>query len=108
LAVALNPHRISVATIVPYPGSQNYDWARSGERRNRLLSSNWGDYDKYIGKCLELDGIPSRTLQRLQVQMYLETYLRNGRLGELCQLAFQNASLMTSFFASVLRQNHAG
>jgi radical SAM superfamily enzyme YgiQ (UPF0313 family) len=107
LAVALNPDRLSVATIVPYPGSQVYEWARAGEGGYRLLSSDWRHFDKYRGRCLELEGISYRTLRRLQAQMYVETYLRNGRVGELGRMVWQNAAFVTSYAWSAFGRAHA-
>jgi radical SAM superfamily enzyme YgiQ (UPF0313 family) len=107
LAVKLNPARLSVATIVPYPGSQVYAWARSGEMGYRLVSSGWGDFDKYLGACLEVEGLSYRALKRKQAQMYLEVYLRNGRVGDLGRMVFQHRALVGSWLARAVRTPRA-
>jgi radical SAM superfamily enzyme YgiQ (UPF0313 family) len=103
LSVSLNPNRLSVATLVPYPGSQVYRWAREGLEGYQLLSRDWADFDKYSGKSLSIDGLSSRTLRWFQARMYLETYLRNGRVMELFRMVVKNIAVCLSFLRSLLR-----
>jgi len=90
LAVKMNPDRLSVAIIVAYPGCEIYDWALTGENGYRLLSKDWGRFDKYLASSLELENLRYRTMRRLQFQMYLETYLRNLRFGALSRLLWKS------------------
>ncbi len=100
-----NPDRLSVATIVAYPGSDIYDWAEKGEKGYRLLTKEWDKYDKYISNSIELENIPHRALKRMQIQFYLELYLRNRRYGELAKLLLSKFSLslmlLKSYIASL-------
>jgi anaerobic magnesium-protoporphyrin IX monomethyl ester cyclase len=104
LAVRLNPSRLSVALIVPYPGSQIYEWARKSEHGYRLTSRDWSDFDKYTGSCLRVEGLPPWKLKWMQARMYLETLLRNGRGGDLARMVLQNGALIRSFTGSFLRR----
>jgi radical SAM superfamily enzyme YgiQ (UPF0313 family) len=104
LAVRLNPNRLSVAIITAYPGTPIYEWARKGEHGYRLLSEDWGRFDKYLSSSVELDTLSYRTMRRLQLQMYLETYLRNRRFREFGKLAWQHRT----FFAALARRTFSG
>lgn len=89
LAVRLNPDRLSVSVIVAYPGSKIFDWARRGERGYRLLGTSWSHYDKYLAKSVELENLSHAQMQFHQLRMYLEVYLRNGRIGECARLVWK-------------------
>jgi len=102
LAVKLNPHRLSVATIVAYPGSKIYDWACEGKNGYRLLSKDWGRFDKYLSSSVELDNLSYLTMRRLQIQMYLEVYLRNYRFYELSRLLWKSWSFWFTLGRSMI------
>ena len=104
LSVRLNPARLSVAVVVPYPGSQVFEWARRGQQGYRLVSRDWRDFDKYAGKCVRMEGLSPRRLQWMQARMYLETLLRNGRAGDLCRMVLQNSALALSFLWTFFRR----
>jgi len=89
-----NPDRLSVATIVAYPGSDIYRWALEGKNGYKLLTSDWSDYDKYLSDSIELENMSSRMMRLLQIQMYLEVYLRNRRFLELFRLFFKEFTLL--------------
>ncbi len=93
-ATKLNPDRMSVATIVAYPGSDIYRWAVNGENGYKMLTTDWGKFDKYLSNSLELENLSGRTMQRLQFQMYLEAYLRNRRFADLARLILKNRSFV--------------
>ena len=95
-AVKLNPDRLSVAIIVAYPGSKIYEWASSGEYGYRFLTKDWATFDKYLGASVELETLNYRTMRRLQILMYLETYIKNGRFRELALLLFKNHDIVLS------------
>ena len=96
-AVKLNPNMLSVALIVPYPGTQIYQWALEGKNGYSLLSNAFEQFDKYIGASLELENLSFLTMRRLQTQMYLEFYLRNFRFGELAKLLYKKRTLFWSY-----------
>lgn len=93
-AVKHNPERLSVATIVAYPGSDIYRWALEGKYGYKLITDDWGNYDKYLSSSLELENLSSRALRRFQIQTYLEVYLRNLRFLELVKLFIREFSLL--------------
>jgi anaerobic magnesium-protoporphyrin IX monomethyl ester cyclase len=80
LAASLGTDTIAVGIMVPYPGTEVYEWARKGEYGYRLKSTDWSDYDKYGAPVLELEGMPIAKLESLQRKAYLMFYLRNKRI----------------------------
>ncbi len=101
-AVKLNPSKLSVALIVPYPGTDIYQWALEGKNGYRLLSKDFRQFDKYLGASLELDSISFAVLRKMQMQMYFEVYLRNFRFGELAKLLYGKRSLFVSYLKNIL------
>ncbi len=35
-----------------------------------MISQDWNDYNKKIGNSVELDGLPRKTLERIQLEAY--------------------------------------
>jgi len=105
LAVRLNPHRLSVAIIVAYPGSEIFRWAKVGEHGYRLLTSDWEHFDKYLTPSVELETLSYGTMRRLQLRMYFETYLRNLRFGDLTRLIWRNRSFVGPVVRSLARRS---
>jgi radical SAM superfamily enzyme YgiQ (UPF0313 family) len=102
LAVKINPERLSVAVITAYPGSKVFEWACEQKNGYRLISKDWSQFDKYLSASVELEHLSYRTMRRLQIQTYLETYLRNLRLMDLTKMLWENRSLMLSFGRSII------
>lgn len=104
----LNPDRLSVAIMTPYPGTPIYDMAVKGEGGYRLLASDWGEFDKYSSGALELESVSISQLKYYQILCYLRLYTRNFRLGELIILAFSHkvmaGKMVASLFSSLLRR----
>ncbi|MFQ5590919.1 MAG: B12-binding domain-containing radical SAM protein [Phycisphaerae bacterium] len=90
LAAAMNPDSVAFGIMTPYPGTSIWEMAIRGEGGYRMLSANWEDFNKQIGSALELEKLPRRQMERLQLQAYLTVYLRNGRFGELIKTAAAN------------------
>lgn len=80
--VKLNPHHVTVAIMVPYPGTRIYEMARRGEGNYRLLSSEWKDFVRFAGNGLEMQDIPRHELERLQMKAYLSFYFKNYRIKD--------------------------
>lgn len=78
-ATKLNTTRVTFATMVPYPGTRIYEMARRGEGGYRLISQNWGDFNKNIGNSLELETLSRKQMERLQILGYLRFYASNLR-----------------------------
>jgi anaerobic magnesium-protoporphyrin IX monomethyl ester cyclase len=104
LAVELNPDTLSVAVVVPYPGSDIYRWAHSGGHGYRLISEDWGQYDKYLGAPCELETLDYGTMKRLQGRMYFEVYARNARLSQLLRLIWNERAVAWSLGRGMLRR----
>lgn len=84
----LNPDRLSVSIMTPFPGTPIHEMALRGEGGYRLLSSDWKDFDKYSTGALELRDLPLHKLKLYQLLCYLMLYLGNRRLVELAKLVW--------------------
>lgn len=85
-AASLNPTRISVGLMVPYPGTRVAEMAGRGEGGYKLVSRDWKDYDKYLGNALELENLTRKEMEKLQAAAFIKLYLYNFRFIELLRL----------------------
>ena len=97
----INPDRLSVSLMTPYPGTPIFDMAVRGEGGYRLLSDDWETFDKYASGALELRDVSLTQLKALQLYCYLNMYLRNLRVYDLMSLASQNLSLVLEMIGGV-------
>ena len=104
LATELNPDRLSISTIVAYPGSRIFEWAKSGKNGYRLTCDDWNKFDKYLSNSLELENLSTKKMRQLQLRMYLEVYIRNGRIRELARLVLGNLSLSFKLLQNSFRK----
>jgi len=75
-AVKLKPNSLSIGIMSPYPGTEIWEMAQTGDGNYRLLSQNWEEFLRFSGGCLELENLSRRRLEKLQVKAYLSFYLR--------------------------------
>ncbi len=85
-ATELNGDHLALGIMVPYPGTEVGRMAANGSDGYRLLSTNWADYDKYLGNGVELENLSRRDLELLQMWGYLRFYVGNRRLGDLLKV----------------------
>lgn len=79
----INPDRLSVSVMTPFPGTPIFEMALRGEGGYRLLSKDWTKFDKYASGVLELDSMSLGELKLYQILAYLRLYVQNGRFGDL-------------------------
>lgn len=91
-AVELNPTIPIFGVMVPYPGTKIWDMANKGEGGYKLLSSDWNSFNKQIGNALELEGVPKKYLEWLQIYGYLKVFIFNFRFIELFKFIFKYRS----------------
>jgi anaerobic magnesium-protoporphyrin IX monomethyl ester cyclase len=103
LAVKLNPNKLSVSIITPYPGTKVFDWAKNNENGYQLSSVNWNSFDKYMGTGISVNKLSNKYLKLKQVETYLKTYLFNFRIKELFFLIIKNYSVLFSFIKSLFK-----
>ena len=82
----INPDRLSVAIMTPFPGTPIHDMAVRGEGGYRLLAEDWAAFDKYSTGVLELESASLGRLKAYQIWCYAKLYLWNGRLLDLAQM----------------------
>ena len=78
-ATKLNTSKVTFGIMVPYPGTEIYEMAKRGEGGYKLISSEWEDFNKNIGNCLELETLSRKQLEKLQILGYIKFYLFNFR-----------------------------
>ncbi|HAM50190.1 MAG TPA: hypothetical protein DCP92_05675 [Nitrospiraceae bacterium] len=79
-AAKLNTDYISIGIMIPYPGTEVARLASLGQAGYRKISSDWADYNKQLGKAIELDSLSAAELTRLQMVGYLKFYLTNFKV----------------------------
>ncbi len=90
LAVRLNPDSVAFGLMTPYPGSEIWELATRGKDGYKMIPTGWEDFNKQIGKALELENLPRKTMERMQLQAYLTVYLRTHRFREMFQAVWIN------------------
>ena len=101
-ASKLNTDLVAFGLMVPYPGTQIYEMAMRGEGGYKMLSSDWSDFDKYLGNALELESLDRRTMELLQMRAYVTFYLRNLRLFEAFRFALEKRWAILAALRKVL------
>jgi radical SAM superfamily enzyme YgiQ (UPF0313 family) len=101
-ASKFNPEMMSVASIVAYPGSMVYEWAKNNEKGYRLLTDDWNKFDKYLSTSVELQNLSSVQIKKLQLRMYLEVYLRNFRFREVFAIVLNNLDVFKRMFSQLI------
>lgn len=107
-AARLNPTRVTIGIMVPYPGTEIYEMATTGKGGYKLLSTDWDDFNKNIGDSLELDTLSRRQLERLQALGYLKFYLYNLRFLAAAQYLFHQRKLAVAIIRKLLGGGKAG
>lgn len=78
---------IAVGVMVPYPGTEVWEYAKKGEHGYRLVTEDWRAYDKYFGNALELQSLTHRQLDGLQIVTYVWFHMRNFRIRDMVKSA---------------------
>ena len=93
--------------MVPYPGTEVYEMAKTGLDGYKIISNDWNDYNKQIGNALELEGLDRKTLERLQIIAYLKFYLYNFRLISLIILLLSYKRAAFFYLKKIIRKKRA-
>jgi radical SAM superfamily enzyme YgiQ (UPF0313 family) len=105
LATRINPDSVAFGLMVPYPGSQVWEMATQGQGSYKLIGANWEDFNKQIGNALELETLPRKTMERLQLQAYLTVYLRNLRFKEMAEAIWINRKRILFIVGKLIRKS---
>jgi radical SAM superfamily enzyme YgiQ (UPF0313 family) len=97
----VNPDRLSVAIMTPYPGTPIFDMAIRGEGNYRMLSDDWGAFDRFSNGALELEDVPLSQIKLMQLYCYLNLYFRNGRVIDFSVLAARHFVLVLAMLRGV-------
>lgn len=100
----LNPDRLSVSIMTPYPGTPIHKMALNGEGGYKVLTSEWSKFDKYTSGALELEGFLLGKMKRFQIYCYLKMYVFNFRILDLLKLLAGHRKLVLEMVASAARE----
>ncbi len=104
LAAKVNPDSVAFGLMVPYPGTEIWEMVTRGQGGYKLISVNWEDFNKQIGNALELENLPRKTMERLQLEAYLTVYLRNLRFRELLGAAWSNRRRIAFILGKIIHK----
>lgn len=79
-AIELDPTGLAFAILTPFPGTKIVSMAQNGTGGLKMLSYDWRDYGKQLGRALELEKISRKQLERLQRKAYLRFYMRPNKI----------------------------
>lgn len=102
--VRINPDRLSVSTMTPFPGTPIYDMAIKGEGGYRMLGDDWRSFDKYSTGILELENVSLGTLKAYQIWCYLKLYLWNARFSDLFGMVLEYRQMATEMLVMTSRR----
>ncbi|RAU21820.1 hypothetical protein CU669_10970 [Paramagnetospirillum kuznetsovii] len=91
---------IVIGIMVPWPGTQVYEYARRGERGYKLVAADWRNFDKHFGSCVKFDNFDGNFLPRLRLFNYILFYLRWAKFGALAKEAFSKAAIIRRFLTA--------
>lgn len=86
-ALELDPDFASFSILTPFPGTEIPEMAEKGVGGLKLLSRDWRKYGKQVGKALELETVPRRELEKLQMKAYAKFYFKRKRFVNMFRAA---------------------
>ena len=78
-AMDIDPDVVTFAILTPFPGTDLIDMAKKGEGGLKIISYDWRDYQKQVGRTLELSQVNRKMLERLQRKGYIRFCIRPKR-----------------------------
>ena len=103
-AAELNPKFPVFGIVVPYPGTEIYNSALIGKDGYKIISSDWADYNKIIGKAMELEGLSRKELEILQAQGYFAVLFRNFRILDIVIFLFRYFQDIKGYIANFFKR----
>lgn len=82
-AIKINPFEIGLGIMVPYPGTQVYEMAKTGSEGYKLCDVDWDSYDRYGGNSIKIDGIKAWHISFYQISGYILFYFINYRFKDM-------------------------
>ena len=103
-AAKLNPDIVQLGIMVPYPGTEVARMSGEGRGGYKIISHNWSDYNKQLGKALELEGLCRSDLERLQLAGYIKLFIFNRRFKDFLRFIWNYKREMVSFLRNYSRK----
>jgi radical SAM superfamily enzyme YgiQ (UPF0313 family) len=108
-AAKLNTDYISIGIMIPYPGTEIAKLTSLGQGGYKKISSDWADYNKQLGKAIELESLSAAELTRLQMLGYLKFYVANFKIVPFMQIVWKYRKLAFAIlkkYVNLIRTNH--
>lgn len=80
------PDLITFAILVPFPGTEVYNYCKTNYGGLKLIAKNWKDYQKQMGRALELEQIPRKFLDMFQIYAYFRFFFHPKNIMKLFKL----------------------
>jgi len=93
LAIELNPDFAKFSILVPYPGTEVYNYYK-----DRMLIKKWSDFGLWSGPTFKHENISADELQKLFRYAYRKFYLRPSPMFKFMKRNIRNPSTMIENF----------
>jgi len=104
-AARLNPTYPVFGIVVPFPGTALHAMAQRNQGGYRIIARGWSDYNRIIGKAIELKDLSRRQLELLQSIAYMSVLVRNFRIVSMVRFFFQFYIDIGSYIRNFLANN---
>ncbi|HOX27855.1 MAG TPA: radical SAM protein, partial [bacterium] len=82
----LNADLTSFSLLVPFPGTIIADMAREGTGGLKIMTDDYSKYGKQVGGALELEDIPRKEMEKMQIRAYLLFFMRPSKILKLLRV----------------------
>ncbi len=104
LANSLDIDAALFSVLTPFPGTGLIDMVKDGRGGLKMISNDWRDYNKHVGRSLELDTVSINQLEKLQRKAYMRFYLRPQKFMNMFKIV-RLGTLMSYLFRRFIFKN---
>lgn len=101
LAIKLDPDFVVFSILVPFPGTEVLEMAKTGIGNLQIDGHEWKDYGKHMGNALSLKNLSREELEYLQLKAYMKFYMRPSKIKNIFKLI--NVPIATDYLAHNLK-----
>ena len=101
-AIKLDPDYANFFITVPYPGTELYEMAKTGDGGLNTLTADWDMYGWQMGSAAELKQVSRKRLEALQLKAYMRFYLRLTKLKNMLNMV--NIKVLPTYLNNIVRK----
>ncbi len=101
-AIKLDPDYANFFITVPYPGTELYEMAKTGDGGLNTLTGDWDMYGWQMGSAAELKQVSRKKLEALQLKAYIRFYLRPTKLKNMLNMV--NIRVLPTYLNNIVRK----